>query len=81
MEMLQKWNNKCYNVNKTKAMKFTRSGRLSAKDILTYNGIGIEFGKKFLYLGIVFTPLLRPTAHLAHLKKSSGFNCLLEAKR
>ena len=84
MERLQKYctiNKLEVNVGKTEATKFRRGGRLSAKDILTYNGIGIKFVKKFLYLGIVFTHLLRPTAHLAHLKKkSSGFNCLLEAK-
>ena len=84
MERLQKYcmtNKLEVTVSKTKALKFRRGGRLCAKDILLYNGNGIEFVKEFHYLGIVFTPLSRPTAHLEHLKnKSCGFNCLLEAK-
>ena len=71
MERLQKYcttNKLEVNVSKTKALKFRKGGHLSAKDILIYNGIGIEFVKEFLYLDIVFTPLQRPTAHLAHLK-------------
>ena len=51
MERLQKYcttNKLEVNVNKTKAMKFRRGGRLSAKGILFYNRIGIEFVNMFL---------------------------------
>ena len=71
LERLQKYctiNKLEVNVSNTKSLKFNTGGRLSAKDILIYNGIGIAFVKEFLYLGIVFTPPLRHTAHLAHLK-------------
>ena len=44
------------NVQKTKAMKFRRGGRLRASDSITCNGTALEFVNSFKYLGFLFQP-------------------------
>ena len=52
------------NIDKTKALKFRKGGKIMPEDALFYRGIAIEYENTFCYLGVNLTPKLACTEHL-----------------